>query len=129
MKRFSVGRFLKFVVMAVACVALLGFVTMSLWNWLVPVLFSGPIISFWQALGLLLLSKLLLSGFGRGGGPWGEKGHQRWKEKMKAKMQHMSVEEKARFKQNLSKCMGGRWAKLEEDEEKQQPGESNKPVE
>lgn len=31
-----------------------------LWNWLVPTLFSGPEITLWQALGLEVLSGLLL---------------------------------------------------------------------
>lgn len=126
MKRFSIGRVLKVLVMIVACVGLVGFVTMSLWNWLVPGLFSGPVINFWQALGLLVLSKLLLGGFTKGGGPWGEKGRQRWKEKMKEKMQHMTPEEKERFRQNFSKCMGGRWGKFGQDE-KQPESEEQKP--
>lgn len=32
---------------------------MLLWNWLIPVIFGLPSISFWQALGLSLLSSLL----------------------------------------------------------------------
>ncbi|NQV30182.1 MAG: hypothetical protein HQ508_04775 [Candidatus Marinimicrobia bacterium] len=39
-----------------------GSITMLLWNWLVPTLFSGPMITYWQAMGLLVLSKLLFSG-------------------------------------------------------------------
>lgn len=31
-----------------------------LWNWLVPELFKGPTISFYQAIGLILLTKLLI---------------------------------------------------------------------
>jgi len=39
----------------------IGSVIMFLWNELIPTLFNGPLISFWQALGLLLLSKILFS--------------------------------------------------------------------
>ncbi len=39
-----------------------GSITMLLWNWLIPTLFSGPVITYWQAMGLILLSKLLFSG-------------------------------------------------------------------
>jgi hypothetical protein len=47
-------------------VAAFGAVTMLLWNWLVPALFSGPAVTFWQALGLLILAKILFgSGHGR----------------------------------------------------------------
>ncbi len=77
----------------------LTYVTMSLWNWLVPALFAGPSISFWQTMGLLVLLKILLwplSG-GRGwkshrGGP-GRYWAARWnsmtpdeKERLKARM-------------------------------------------
>ena len=35
-----------------------GLIIQLLWNWLIPTLFSGPQITYWQALGLFLLSKL-----------------------------------------------------------------------
>ncbi len=47
---------------------LLGFVVMWLWNWLMPMLFGLPIISYWQAVGLFILAKLLLGGCGGSGG-------------------------------------------------------------
>ena len=39
-----------------------------LWNWLLPPLFGLPIVTFWQALGLLVLCRILFGGFGRHGG-------------------------------------------------------------
>lgn len=45
---------------------LIGFVIMLLWNELMPHLFEVPFITFWQALGLALLGRLLLGGFGGG---------------------------------------------------------------
>jgi len=39
------------------------FGVMYLWNWLVPVLFAGKTITFWQALGVLVLSRILFGGF------------------------------------------------------------------
>jgi len=56
--------------------ALFTYVVMLLWNWLVPELFSGPILTYWQTLGILVLSKILLSGLGPGhksSGPWRSK--------------------------------------------------------
>ena len=55
------------VALAIVCgIAVLGALVMLLWNWLMPALFPGVgIIDYWQALGLLLLSKILLGG-GRG---------------------------------------------------------------
>jgi hypothetical protein len=43
-------------------VAVVILVTMLLWNALLPGLFKIPVITFWQAAGLLLLSRLLLGG-------------------------------------------------------------------
>lgn len=51
----------------ILAIAIFGFVVMSLWNWLVPALFAGKAITFWQALGVLVLSRILVGGFhGRG---------------------------------------------------------------
>jgi len=36
-----------------------------LWNWLLPPLFGWPQVTFWQALGLLALCRILFGGFGR----------------------------------------------------------------
>ena len=41
-------------------------VVMLLWNWLMPVVFGLGAISFWQALGLLALARILLGGMGSG---------------------------------------------------------------
>ena len=87
----------KIGVLIVLAIVAFTFVTMWLWNWLIPDLFNGPVISFWQTLGLLTLSKILFSGFGKkghnGGGHW--KGY--WKEKWHT----MTPEEKERFKRKL----------------------------
>jgi hypothetical protein len=42
------------------------FAVQALWNWLIPDLFHGPVLSFWQAAGLFLLSKILLTGVAPG---------------------------------------------------------------
>ena len=41
-----------------------GEVVMHLWNWLLPTLFGWRQITFWQALGLLALCRILFGGFG-----------------------------------------------------------------
>ena len=48
-------------------IALGGAVVMQLWNWLLPPLFGLPQVTFWQALGLLALCRILFGGFGRHG--------------------------------------------------------------
>ncbi len=58
-------RFLKYVgfgILGIGFITLAIFLTMSLWNWLIPVLFKGPELTFWQTAGLFLLSKILLTG-------------------------------------------------------------------
>lgn len=59
---------------AIAGLAILfGFIIMWLWNWLMPELFDLPYINYWQAVGLFILSKILIGGFG--GGRSGGKHH------------------------------------------------------
>jgi uncharacterized membrane protein YgcG len=45
-----------------------GVVVQWLWNWLLPEIFGLRTITFWQALGLLALCRILFGSFGRGGG-------------------------------------------------------------
>ena len=77
MKKHWIVRRLKFVLFAAAALVVFGFVVMSLWNWLMPSLFGFRFINFWQALGLLLLSRILFGGFrGRPGA------HMYWRRRM-----------------------------------------------
>ena len=45
-----------------------GLVVQWLWNWLLPDIFGLRQITFWQALGLLALCRILFGSFGRGAG-------------------------------------------------------------
>jgi len=49
----------------ILAIGIFGFGVMSLWNWLIPALFGGKLITFWQALGMLVLSRILVGGFSR----------------------------------------------------------------
>jgi len=62
-KVHGVWRVLIILVLVTLAVTLFSFVVRGLWNWLMPALFGLHVISFWQALGLLILSKILFSGF------------------------------------------------------------------
>jgi hypothetical protein len=53
--------------MVLVSVSAFGTVTMLLWNALLPVFFKLPAIGFWQAIGLLILTRLLFSGIGSNG--------------------------------------------------------------
>src|SRR5258707_734404 len=94
MKRFWIRKVIGIICMVIVGIMVFSGIVMLLWNNLLPALFHFPVISFWQALGLLLLSKILFGGF-RGGGPRGQ-----WKDKMKQKWMNMTPEEKEKFKED-----------------------------
>ena len=60
MNRFI--RALRFIVIGLAIATLLSFIVMQLWNHLLPEIAGVRTINFWQALGLLILSKILFGG-------------------------------------------------------------------
>lgn len=102
-RTFWLKKAVKFVFFAALFVTVAVFVTQSLWNWLVPALFHGPLISFGQTLGLLVLSRILFGGFGRGrGGSWVQKRRQ-WKQHFESKMAHLSPEEREKFRQQMQR--------------------------
>jgi hypothetical protein len=96
MRRHWVLRILKFVLFGILFIGLFGLVVMRLWNWLMPALFGWHLISFWQAVGLLILSKILLGGFR--GGP-----HRRWswRRRMWERWERMTPEEREKFRQQM----------------------------
>lgn len=97
--------FLKIGFFVALAIAAVGSVTMLLWNFIVPELFNGPVISFWQALGILLLSKILLGGWKKGWGRHYHGGkHHYWKKKMEERMMNMTEEEKEKFKLKYAHC-------------------------
>ena len=71
-----------------------GTIVRLLWNALLPPLFGAPSVTFWQALGLLVLARILFGGFRLGGGnhrrPWRR---DRW--------DPMSPEERDRLKEGM----------------------------
>jgi len=90
---------LKWTVMSILFVMLFGWITMLLWNWLIPPIFNGPTISFFQGLGLLVLSKILFSGLG--GGNWAGQRGAHWKSRYYGKLSQMSPEDRERFKARM----------------------------
>jgi len=91
---------LKMVLLGAIAIGVLGLVTQLLWNWLMPVLFGIPMITIWQALGLLLLSKIVLWPIGR---PYckGQNGVH-WKQKWSG----MTDEEKVQFRKKMKEKCG-----------------------
>jgi hypothetical protein len=92
MKALNVLKYVGFAILGIGFVFLAVYVTMWLWNALIPALFHGPVITFWQTAGLFILSKILLSGFAPGGH---NRGHREWKHKYHGKYRHNCGEEAA----------------------------------
>jgi hypothetical protein len=81
-----------------------GEVVLHLWNWLLPPLFGWRQISFWQALGLLALCRILFGHHGwRGPGRSNFRG--RMRERWRERCGRMTPEERERFRQ----AMRERW--------------------
>ena len=100
----------------VAAFFLFGFVTMYLWNEIMPYLFHLPTIDFRMAIGLVILSKILFGGMrmrAGGGGGWGQKKF--WK----AKWESMTPEEREKFKTDFAMRCKHKWGKEPKIEAKQ----------
>lgn len=72
-------------------IAIGGEVVLHLWNWLLPTIFGWRPITFWQAVGILALCRIL---FGRLGG------HGAYRSK------HWTPEERERFRRRLRERCG-----------------------
>ena len=92
-----------------------GEIVLHLWNWLLPPLFGWRELTFWQALGMLVLCRILFGGFGMSGSgrsnsrrPVSERisgrVSERVAERLAERMEHMTPEERERFQQGF----GGR---------------------
>ena len=81
--RFGRHRMAKPLLIGVALIAILGLLVMSLWNALLPAILGVKSIGFWQALGVLALSRILFGGLGFRPGMFGignarRRMHERW---------------------------------------------------
>src|SRR6185503_19710524 len=123
MKKWYILKGIKIALFVAAGVLVFGYVVMSLWNWLVPALFSGPVIGWWQAIGLLVLSKILFGGMRGGRGHWRHRGGWYWRKRMEEKMASMTPEEREKFREQCYGYMG--WRNWEGNRPEQtNPGES-----
>jgi hypothetical protein len=83
-KGIAIG--IAFAIAFVMFIFLGGIVVQWLWNWLAPDIFALRRITFWEALGLLALCRILFGGFGLGGGNHGSskgRGGEWWKKRGK----------------------------------------------
>ena len=102
------GKIAFFVLAGIAMFFAVSGIVMALWNSLLPEILWVKAITFWQAMGILILSKILFGGFG------GKKGFGREKrEKLKEeRMNGMTDEQKEKLKEVWKKrCEGGFFGK------------------
>jgi hypothetical protein len=101
-RSFVFKKVLFFIVIAAAAIIVFGGLVMLLWNNILAEVLNISTITFGQALGILLLSKILFGGW-RGG--WGG-GRHHWKNKMREKWSGMTPEEREKFKEQWQKRCG-----------------------
>ena len=119
MKRFRFS-IIKKIVLGLILLTLFGFGFMYLWNWLIPELFRGPELNFYQAIGLLVLSKMLFFGFApfrRHGPP-----HHYWKKRFAQRVAQMDPEDRERLKEKLREKWGKWGCHFPEEESPREEG-------
>lgn len=99
-RHFRPRKVLRILVMVIVGIFAFSVIVMLLWNALMPEIFNLHAITFWQALGLLVLAKILFSGFR--GGPGGG-----WKRQaLRDRWANMTPEERERFKEEWGRRCG-----------------------
>lgn len=83
-------------------IAVGGQVVLHLWNWLLPSLFGVRQITFWQAIGILALCRILFGGFGGHG-----HGRSKFRRRMGERWEQMTPEEREKFRQGMRGRCGG----------------------
>ena len=110
-------RVVVFAPLAILGLALFAFLggelVKQLWNWLLPPLFGWPALTFWQALGMLALCRILFGGFGLHGsgrsqlrGRIADRVTERMADRMEERFEHMSPEERERVRQRMRERFG-----------------------
>jgi flagellar motor switch protein FliM len=94
-----------------------GLIVQALWNWLTPSLFGWREVTFWQAVGLLALCRILFGGLGRHGMShrmrsrmserMAERGAERIADRMSEHWEAMTPEQRERFRQRMRERFGG----------------------
>lgn len=92
------------ILFATAAIVVFGLIVMLLWNALLPALLKLPVIGFWQAVGLLILARIL---FGHHGGPGRGAGRWQWKQhRFFEKWEKMTPEEREKLREQWATRCG-----------------------
>jgi hypothetical protein len=90
MKTLKVLKYVGIGILGLAFLVLVIFGVQALWNWLIPELFNGPLLNFWQTVGLFFLTKILLTGVA----PGPQHNHKKdWKKKFGDKFKQVPKED------------------------------------
>ena len=96
MNRNFKKRWYLFIPLGIVGLIAFGFAAMYLWNWLMPAIFHLPEITFWQTVGLMILSRMIL-----GFGCHGRRHHDHYRNKMHDKWEKMTPEERENFREHI----------------------------
>ena len=96
MKRYWFLHVLRFVFFAALFLAVASFIVMGLWNWAVTPATGWHELGYWQAMGLLVLSKILFGGFHAHGAR-----HWHWRHRMHERWANMTPEEREKFRRGM----------------------------
>ena len=102
-RRFGAGRVVFFILVAAVAVLVFSGIVMLLWNNILAQVTHVSTITFVQALGLLVLAKILFGGF-RGG--WGPRRYY-WRQRMMQKWNDMTPAEREKLKSEWQRRCGG----------------------
>ncbi len=81
-------------------------IVLLLWNAVVPDVFGAPTLTYWQAVGLLLLTQILFRGIGRWHASHHPSARDRWKHKLEEKLAAMTPEEREQFRSEWKRRCG-----------------------
>jgi Ca2+/H+ antiporter, TMEM165/GDT1 family len=107
MRKFWLKRGLMFIAFFIVALLVFGTIVKALWNAILPDVTGVKAITFKQAIGLLVLSKILFSGFGTRGG-WRRGRYNEWRNKMQEKLGNMTAEEREKFRTEWKNRCGQR---------------------
>ncbi|HEY2627859.1 MAG TPA: hypothetical protein VGI57_01970 [Usitatibacter sp.] len=94
-----IGKVFIGVLLGAAVLLGVSYLVMWLWNWLVPPVIGWKTIDFLQAMGLLVLTRLLVGFRGFGGWHGHHRGH--WRDRMKERWANMTPEEREKFRDGM----------------------------
>jgi len=108
--RHGIAKGIFFAALTIVFVFAVGNIVMYLWNWILPDAIGAKEITFWKAVGLFVLTRILFGGFKSRGRNSRRRKRGRWKEKW----MNMSSEERSEFKQNWKE----KWKGMSDEEKK-----------